>query len=112
MTKRKTAHLWKPGQSGNPNGRPPGANQRLSEDFVEALLKDFSQNGDSAIEACRVEKPEVYLTVISRVLPKEVNIKSDGSEAFVKIWDAIANGLASRVAQEQGQPEDEPPQLN
>ena len=91
MTKQKPAHLWKPGQSGNPNGRPVGAKQRLSEDFVEALLKDFEKHGASAIEACRVEKPEAYLAVISRVLPKEVNLKSDGSEAFVKMWEAIAN---------------------
>jgi Family of unknown function (DUF5681) len=106
MTKQKPAHLWKPGQSGNPNGRPVGAKQRLSEDFVEALLKDFCQHGASAIEACRVEKPEAYLTVISRVLPKDVNLKSDASEAFVKIWEAIANGLAERLATEQGQSED------
>ena len=106
MTKQKPAHLWKPGQSGNPNGRPVGAKQRLSEDFVEALLKDFEAHGASAIVACREQKPDAYLMCIAKCLPKEVNMKADGSEAFLKVWEAIANGLPSRVAAEEEQPED------
>jgi Family of unknown function (DUF5681) len=104
MTKQKPAHLWKPGQSGNPNGRPLGAKQRLAENFVDALLKDFAAHGASAIAACRQQRPDIYLTCIAKCLPKEVNVKADGSEAFVKIWEAIAKGLASRVAAEE-QPE-------
>lgn len=105
MTKQKPAHLWKPGQSGNPNGRPVGAKQRLAENFVDALLRDFEAHGVSTIVACREQKPDVYLTCIAKCLPKEVNLKADGSEAFLKIWEAIAKGLP-RMAAEEEQPED------
>src|SRR5262245_33082869 len=32
---------WKPGQSGNPAGRPKGSRNRLSEDFIRAFAEDF-----------------------------------------------------------------------
>lgn len=96
---------WKSGQSGNPAGRPKGARSKLDTAFVEALCEDFIKNGASAIQACREQKPETYLTVIAKVLPKEVNVQANASEAFLKIWERIADGLAERVATEQGQSE-------
>jgi hypothetical protein len=84
---------WKPGQSGNPKGRPPGSRNKLGDAFVEALYKDFAEHGAKAIERCRETKPEVYLMVICKVMPKELNVKTDGHEAFVRIWNAISRGL-------------------
>ena len=52
------------------------------------------------------QKPDTYLMCIAKCLPKEVNMKADGSEAFLKVWEAIANGLPSRVADDEEQPED------
>jgi len=60
---------------------------------VEALSKDFLEHGAKAIETCRETKPEVYLMVICKVMPKELNVKTDGPEAFVRIWNAISSGL-------------------
>jgi hypothetical protein len=89
------------------HGRPVGAKQRIAENFVDALLKDFEAHGASAIVACREQRPDTYLTCIAKCLPKEVNLKADGSEAFLKIWEAIAKGLANRMAaEEEEQPED------
>jgi hypothetical protein len=96
---------WKPGQSGNPKGRTVGAKQKIGEAFVEALHEDFLTHGPAAIIACREAKPEVYLQVIAKIVPKELNIKGDGLAAFVKLWDAISNGMAGRMAEEQGQPQ-------
>jgi hypothetical protein len=96
---------FKPGQSGNPKGRPVGAKQKIGEAFVDALHEDFIEHGAKAIVACREAKPEVYLQVIAKIVPKELNIKGDGLAAFVKLWDAISNGMAGRLAEEQGQPQ-------
>lgn len=91
---------WKPGQSGNPKGRPPGSRNKLGDAFVEALHKDFLEHGVNAIVACREQKPEVYLQVISRILPKELNVAGDGLAAFIKVWEAISNGMVGRLNEE------------
>src|SRR5262245_65856854 len=98
------ADPWKPGQSGNPKGRPPGSRNKLGDAFVEALCKDFLEHGAKAIVACRETKPEVYLTVISKVMPKELNLKTDGLEAFIKIWKAISSGLPVDPAGDEEHP--------
>jgi Family of unknown function (DUF5681) len=72
---QRPAHLWKPGTSGNPAGRPRGSRNKLSDDFVAALYDDFQDHGSAAIAACRVEKPDVYVRVIASLLPKDMNIK-------------------------------------
>jgi hypothetical protein len=72
---QRPAHLWKPGTSGNPAGRPRGSRNRLSEDFVAALYDDFQDHGSAAIAACRAEKPDVYVRVIAGLLPKDMTIK-------------------------------------
>ena len=85
------AHLrddwkWKPGQSGNPAGRPKGARSILSERFLAALAKDFEKAceedeslGERAIAAMRAEKPNEYARMVASIIPKELeaNIKGD-----------------------------------
>lgn len=65
---------WKPGQSGNPAGRPKGARNQLSEDFCQALLDDFAEGGEAAIRLMRSEKPELYAKMIAGILTKEVEV--------------------------------------
>ena len=68
---------FKPGQSGNPAGRPKGARQKLGEDFLNALRDDFEANGPAVIQAVRSEKPDQYLKVIASILPKEIELSAD-----------------------------------
>lgn len=71
--KRVIGVPFKPGQSGNPAGRPKGARSRLGEAFIDALLDDWNKNGVQAIIDMRDEKPADYVKVIASILPKELS---------------------------------------
>lgn len=65
---------WKPGQSGNPAGRPRGSRNKLGEAFIQALYDDFTQHGVEVIEKVREDKPDQYLKVVASILPKEFHV--------------------------------------
>lgn len=67
---------WKPGESPNPGGKPVGARNRLTAAFLNALAKDFDENGKEAIEQCRLNKPDAYIKAIAALCPKEIEVKS------------------------------------
>lgn len=79
---------WKPGQSGNPNGRPKGARSVLGEKFCQAVLDDFEENGVAAIVAMRSERPNEYAKMIASILPKELS-GEDGAKLFSGLDVAI-----------------------
>ena len=99
VTEKKLRNLrpFKPGQSGNPKGRPKGARNRLGTQFLEALEADFNQFGSEAIALVREKKPEVYMRVVADLLPKEANINVEAGEAFVNLWRNISDGLGDQL---------------
>jgi hypothetical protein len=106
--KQRRGRPFKPGQSGNPEGRPKGARNRSSSQFLEALEADFNQFGPDAIALVRRKSPEVYMRVVAGLLPKEANINVEAGEAFIKLWGKISDGLGDELAasldEEQEQP--------
>lgn len=96
------AHLrddlkFKPGQSGNPAGRPKGARSRLGEEFLQDMLADWEKNGAATIEKVRIEKPDQYLKVVASTIPKELNIKVNELDDLTD--DQLARQLRSIAAQ-------------
>jgi Family of unknown function (DUF5681) len=83
------------GQSGNPAGRPKGARNKLGEDFLQELARDFAAYGRDAIAHVRRQRPHEYLRVIAMVVPKETPGEAIGAQAFL---DTLArlNALAHR----------------
>lgn len=99
---------WRPGQSGNPTGRPAGARNKLGEAFLEALCADFQDHGVDAIQKVRAEKPDQYLKVIASILPKEFHVKegalTDMSDAELIATLATVRSLIAAGGRSNAQP--------
>ena len=67
--------LWQPGVSGNPAGRLRGSRNKLSEEVICALLRDFREHGQKAIAKVRREQPGVYLRVLALLCPREHQVQ-------------------------------------
>jgi hypothetical protein len=98
------ANLWQPGQSGNPAGRMRGSRNKLSEEVICALLRDFREHGQKAIAKVRRDQPGVWLKVLAMLIPREHRVEYSNS---LKNWtdeeveagiDLVKQMLESRAA--------------
>ena len=68
-------NLWQPGESGNPTGRLRGSRNKLSEEVICALLRDFREHGQKAIAKVRRTQPAAYLKVLALLVPREHKVE-------------------------------------
>lgn len=87
-------------------GRPKGSRNKLGEQFISDLQKDWEEHGAQAIKDCREEKPTEYVKVVAGLLPKEhiLTTATDGlTETQMENALAVIDGLiAARDAGELG----------
>lgn len=86
---------WKPGESGNPNGKPIGARKRLAESFLETVQEDWKQNGKAALVKVREEDASTYLRVVASLIPKDMTLTVHRSAKELsddELNDIIARG--------------------
>jgi hypothetical protein len=71
---KQVASRWKPGQSGNPLGRPQGARSKFSEQACADALADWTANGAGVLERVRATDPSTYLRVLFSIIPKDIAV--------------------------------------
>lgn len=81
--RKQKPQLFKPGQSGNPAGRPKGARQKLGEDFLQDVYAIWQESGRAAVETVLRERPHEFLKVVASLLPKDINVKADHTVTHV-----------------------------
>jgi hypothetical protein len=84
---------FKPGQSGNPKGRPKGSRNALGEDFLSDMLAVWREKGKDCIEATAKDHPEKLVSIVAGILPKELNVNTNAAEELSD--DDLAAGIAS-----------------
>lgn len=78
----KSSTSYKPGESGHPEGRPKGARGKLSEAFLRVLADDFAEHGAKTVEEVRADKPDAYLNVIGKLMPKLMELSGPDGESI------------------------------
>jgi hypothetical protein len=62
---------FKPGQSGNPAGRPVGSRVKLEEVFVADLVEAWKLHGKAALDVVATKEPAKFCQIAATVLPKQ-----------------------------------------
>ena len=80
-------HLFKPGQSGNPGGRPKGVKTyRFAQLFIEAMNKPTADETVVALRACfRSRKRVLEAIVAAGRFTKEIGLGSEDAPIGVTI---------------------------
>ena len=86
--KQNNGHLWKPGQSGNPAGRPLGARARISEKLLADLVTVWETRGQAVLESLVTEDPGKLAQIAYGLLPRDVfiSVEQRPPGSNTRIW--------------------------
>ncbi len=70
----KLRPAWKPGQSGNPAGRPKGVRHKLANAFLEGLQAELMRRGPIVFE--ELEAKDLVAT-LAKVMPQNFELSTD-----------------------------------
>jgi hypothetical protein len=65
---------WKPGISGNQNGRPPGRGNLFQETFKRDLAESWAEHGARVLNTVATGEPAKFLAVCASLTPKDVQV--------------------------------------
>jgi hypothetical protein len=94
---------WKPGQSGNPDGRPVGARGKFSEQFYRDLAATWAELGESAMRQTAQLEPAKFVAICASLIPKDVqvslsarlpgNLEADDWQIVMAVMEAVRTAL-------------------
>ena len=101
----KHAGQWKPGRSGNPDGRPPGSRSKFSEAFYRDLAAAWAEHGEQAMRQTATLEPAKFVAICASLIPKDVqvslsgrlpgNLEADDWAIAVSVFQAIKEAMPS-----------------
>ena len=99
-------NLWQPGHSGNPAGRAHGSRNKLTEEVICALLRDFRQHGQKAVARVRQTQPAAYLKILALLVPREHKVEHSNplKELTDEQLEAMIEYIETSLAAQAGAP--------
>ena len=94
--RRGPGRPFKPGAEwrGNAAGRPPGARNRYSEDYLNDFHDVWRTHGKKAIVQLATKRPGDFVKIGAAILSKQGDFNQEQSDGFLEVL--IALGRASR----------------
>ena len=74
LTEVSKATQWKPGQSGNSNGRPVGTRQAFSAGFYRDLAEVWAAHGKDAMLDTATKQPATFLAIAAKLIPAQMQV--------------------------------------
>lgn len=101
---------WKPGESGNPHGRPKGsrnaktlAQQALIEGAMDVFVKNIKKVCEVAVARANEGDPAFVKMILDRVIPVRKAVEHSGSTGFQAI-QIVVKGTETKVSQTEAIP--------
>src|SRR5215468_2892278 len=91
---------WKPGQSGNPKGRPKGSRNKLSEEFFRDLCDAWEAFGKPALETMAMLYPVEFVRLAASLMPKE--LEAPTPLVMERLSNAQLDAMIARCIEEGG----------
>ena len=70
---------WRPGQSGNLNGRPVGSRSAFSAGFTRDLAEVWAEKGKASMLYTAEKQPAMFFATCARLLPNDVRVTVEQS---------------------------------
>jgi hypothetical protein len=87
---------FKPGQSGNPKGRPKGSRNKLSEEFFRDLCDAWQAFGKPALETLAMLYPVEFVRLVASLMPKEPEATIAPVTVMERMSDAQLDALIAQ----------------
>jgi hypothetical protein len=103
---------WKPGQFGNPKGRPQGSRNKLSEEFFRDLCDAWQVFGKPALMTVALTHPLEFVRLVASLMPRELEATTT-APVMERMSDAQLDAIIARGLQSGLNPAatDEDPQI-
>jgi hypothetical protein len=87
------SNTFKPGQSGNPAGRPKGSRNSLADAFLSDLQREWVSYGSESTKKMGEDRPANFVRVVASVMPKI--LETNNSLQDMSTRNAVATVLTA-----------------